>query len=127
MDYIELIIKVIIIYFSILLFSKYVLEDKYKNIMIFIFIMIIIFKNLNIIKLLLSFITILLCDYLNKKSYNNKEEFLILIKNGFINYDNLDLINKDKYWLEKECNDDIDNIKYAIYLNNKVYIKREDK
>ena len=59
---------------------------------------------------------------------NYKQEFpLVLILDGDIDYDALDLLKKDKIWLESNLDCDVEEIFYAFYNNDKLYIiKKRD-
>lgn len=61
------------------------------------------------------------------KKQNDKKSFpLPLILEGQIDYEYLDLINKDKKWLESNLDVDIEDIFYGFYTNNKLYIIKKD-
>jgi len=51
---------------------------------------------------------------------------LALITNGKIDYENLDLINKDKLWLEANLDLDIEDVYYGFYNNEKIYVIKKD-
>lgn len=47
---------------------------------------------------------------------------LPLIYEGTINYEALNLLNKDIYWLHNNIKDELNNIFYCFYKNNNIYI-----
>lgn len=62
-----------------------------------------------------------------KKTKGKKVTFpLPLIVEGKIEYDTLNLLDKDLNWLLDNINTDIENVFYGFYKENNIYIIKND-
>lgn len=62
------------------------------------------------------------------KEEDKKGDFpLPLVLDGQIDKETLNYLNKDEAWLEKNLKEDLNNVFYAFYRNNSIYIIKKDE